>query len=74
MGNESFSSELELQRSPIDLDNDPMIKSNFKIMIKVSVPAFGKADNKEYKYGFNHVYRNQITLTYNYFAHHKKME
>ncbi len=49
MGNESFPSELELQRSPIDLDNDPMIKSNFKIMRKVSVPAFGKADNREYK-------------------------
>lgn len=49
MGDESFSSELELQRSPIDLDNDPMIKSNFKIMRKVSVPASGKANNREYK-------------------------
>jgi hypothetical protein len=47
VGSESFTAEVgaDYKRVRVDINNDPMIKGNFKIEIRFDVPEFGKDDN-----------------------------
>ncbi|HEX9320214.1 MAG TPA: hypothetical protein VF884_14870 [Nitrososphaeraceae archaeon] len=48
VGSESFTAEVgaDYKKVHVDVNNDPMIKGNFKIAIRFDVPEFGSDDNR----------------------------
>jgi len=48
VGSESFTAQVgaDYKKVRVDINNDPMIKGNFKIAIRFDVPEFGSDDNR----------------------------
>jgi hypothetical protein len=48
VGSESFTAEVgvDYKKVRVDVNNDPMIKGNFKVAIRFDVPEFGSDDNR----------------------------
>jgi hypothetical protein len=48
IGSESFTVEVgaDYKKVRVDVNNDPMIKGNFKVAIRFDVPEFGSDDNR----------------------------
>lgn len=48
VGSESFTADVgaDYKKVQVDVNNDPMIKGNFKIAIRFDIPEFGTDDNR----------------------------